>query len=135
MKGGWFHSGDLAVIHPNGYIQIKDRSKDIIISGGENISSIEIENTIAKHPAVSLAAVVAKPDEKWGETVMGFVILAEDASISEDEIIAYSREKIAGFKCPKTIKFINEIPRNPTGKVLRRELREPYWKGKERNIS
>ena len=131
----WFYSGDAGFFDEDGFLFIHDRVKDMIISGAENIYPAEVENALMSHPQILDAAVVGIPDEKWGETVMGFVILAEDASISEDEIIAYSREKIAGFKCPKTIKFINEIPRNPTGKVLRRELSEPYWKGKERNIS
>ena len=133
--GDWFYSGDAGFFDEDGFLFIHDRVKDMIISGAENIYPAEVENALMSHPQILDAAVVGIPDEKWGETVLGFVILAEDASISEDEIIAYSREKIAGFKCPKTIKFINEIPRNPTGKVLRRELREPYWKGKERNIS
>ncbi len=131
----WFYSGDAGFFDEDGFLFIHDRVKDMIISGAENIYPAEVENALMSHPQILDAAVVGIPDEKWGETVMGFVILAEDASISEDEIIAYSREKIAGFKCPKTIKFINEIPRNPTGKVLRRKLREPYWKGKKRNIS
>ncbi len=131
----WFYSGDAGFFDEDGFLFIHDRVKDMIISGAENIYPAEVENALMSHPQILDAAVVGIPDEKWGETVMGFVILAEDSSISEDEIIAYSREKIAGFKCPKTIKFINEIPRNPTGKVLRRELREPYWKGKKRNIS
>ena len=105
MKGGWFHSGDLAVTYPNGYIKIQDRSKDIIISGGENISSIEIENTIAKHPAVSLAAVVAKPDEKWGETPCAFVELIDGKKATEEEIIKFCRETLAGFKLPKKVVF------------------------------
>ena len=123
MKGGWFHSGDLAVIYPNGYIQIKDRSKDIIISGGENISSIEIENTIAKHPAVSLAAVVAKPDEKWGETPCAFVELIKDKSAEEKDIIDFCRETLAGFKLPKKVIFC-ELPKTSTGKIQKFELRE-----------
>jgi len=131
----WFYSGDAGFFDEDGFLFIHDRVKDMIISGAENIYPAEVENALMSHPQILDAAVVGIPDEKWGETVLGFVILAEDASISEDEIIAYSREKIAGFKCPKTIKFINEIPRNPTGKVLRRKLREPYWKGKKRNIS
>ena len=131
----WFYSGDAGFFDEDGFLFIHDRVKDMIISGAENIYPAEVENALMSHPQILDAAVVGIPDEKWGETVMGFVILTEDSSISEDEIIAYSREKIAGFKCPKTIKFINEIPRNPTGKVLRRKLREPYWKGKERNIS
>jgi len=123
MKGGWFHSGDLAVIHPDGYIQIKDRSKDIIISGGENISSIEIENTITKHPSVSLAAVVAKPDKKWGETPCAFVELAPKQKSTEEEIIKFCRETLAGFKIPKKIVF-GELPKTSTGKIKKFELRK-----------
>ena len=123
MDGGWFHSGDLAVTHPSGYIKIQDRSKDIIISGGENISSIEIENTISKHPAVSLAAVVAKPDEKWGETPCAFVELIEGKSSSEEEIITFCRETLAGFKLPKKVVFA-PLPKTSTGKIQKFELRK-----------
>ena len=123
MDGGWFHSGDLAVTHPSGYIKIQDRSKDIIISGGENISSIEIENTISKHPAVSLAAVVAKPDEKWGETPCAFVELIEGKSSSEEEIIKFCRETLAGFKLPKKVVF-TPLPKTSTGKIQKFELRK-----------
>ncbi len=123
MKGGWFHSGDLAVTYPNGYIKIQDRSKDIIISGGENISSIEIENTIAKHPAVSLAAVVAKPDEKWGETPCAFVELIDGKKATEEEIIKFCRETLAGFKLPKKVVF-SSLPKTSTGKIQKFELRK-----------
>ena len=123
MKGGWFHSGDLAVMHPNGYVQIKDRSKDIIISGGENISSIEIENTVAKHPSVSLAAVVAKPDEKWEEVPCAFIELAPEKKATEEEIIKFCRETLAGFKVPKKIVF-GELPKTSTGKIKKFELRK-----------
>ena len=123
MDGGWFHSGDLAVTHPSGYIKIQDRSKDIIISGGENISSIEIENTISKHSAVSLAAVVAKPDEKWGETPCAFVELIEGKSSSEEEIIKFCRETLAGFKLPKKVVFA-PLPKTSTGKIQKFELRK-----------
>ena len=123
MKEGWFHSGDLAVIHPNGYIQVKDRSKDIIISGGENISSVEIENIIIKHPAVSLAAVVARPDEKWGETPCAFVELIDGQQVSEDELKTFCREHLAGFKMPKTFVF-QDLPKTSTGKIQKFELRE-----------
>jgi len=123
MKEGWFHSGDLAVIHPNGYIQVKDRSKDIIISGGENISSVEIENIIIKHPAVSLAAVVARPDEKWGETPCAFIELIEGKKVSEDELKTFCREYLAGFKMPKTFVF-QDLPKTSTGKIQKYELRE-----------
>ena len=123
MSGGWFHSGDLAVTYPDGYIKIQDRSKDIIISGGENISSIEIENTISKHPTVSLAAVVAKPDEKWGETPCAFVELIKDKTATEEEIIKFCRETLAGFKLPKNVVFC-ELPKTSTGKIQKFELRK-----------
>ena len=123
MSGGWFHSGDLAVTYPDGYIKIQDRSKDIIISGGENISSIEIENAIAKHSSVSLAAVVAKPDEKWGETPCAFVELIKDKPATEKEIIDFCRETLAGFKIPKSVIFC-DLPKTSTGKIQKFELRK-----------
>ena len=123
MANGWFHSGDLAVMHPDGYIKIQDRSKDIIISGGENISSIEIENTLAKHPAVSIAAVVAKSDEKWGEVPCAFIEKVKDKDVSEKELIDFCKETIAGFKVPKKIEFI-ELPKTSTGKIQKFELRK-----------
>ena len=124
MKNGWFHSGDLAAVHPNGYIQVKDRSKDIIISGGENISSVEVENIIAKHEDVSLVAVVAKPDEKWGETPCAFVELIDSSKdVKEDEIIAFCKENMAGFKRPKHVIF-GELPKTSTGKIQKFELRK-----------
>ena len=129
MKGGWFHSGDLAVMHPDGYVKIQDRSKDIIISGGENISSIEIENTLAKHPSVSIAAVVAKPDEKWGEVPCAFIEKVKDKEITEKELIDFCRETLAGFKIPKKIEFC-ELPKTSTGKIQKFELRK---KAKETN--
>jgi len=122
LKNGWFHSGDLAVIHPNGYIQVKDRSKDIIISGGENISSVEIENIIIKHPSVSLAAVVARPDEKWGETPCAFIELAEGQDVKEEELKNFCRQHLAGFKMPKTFLF-QILPKTSTGKIQKFELR------------
>ncbi len=122
MKKGWFHSGDLAVVYPDGYIQIKDRSKDIIISGGENISSVEVENVVAKHPAVSLVAVVAKPDEKWGETPCAFVELAPEKNATEEDIIQFCKENMAGFKRPKHVIF-GELPKTSTGKIQKFELR------------
>jgi len=123
FAGGWFHSGDLGVLHPDGYIQLKDRSKDIIISGGENISSIEVEDVLYKHPAVQAAAVVARPDEKWGETPCAFVELREGAGVSEEDIIAFAREHLAGFKAPRTIVFC-ELPKTSTGKIQKFALRE-----------
>ena len=122
FAGGWFHTGDLAVKHPDGYIQLKDRSKDIIISGGENISSIEVEDTLYRHPAVALAAVVAKPDEKWGEVPCAFVELRPGVQATEAELIAFCRQHLAGFKTPKQILFM-EIPRTSTGKIQKHVLR------------
>ena len=123
MRGGWFHSGDLAVIHPDGYVKIQDRSKDIIISGGENISSIEIENTLAKHPSVSIAAVVAKPDEKWGEVPCAFIEMTKDKPVTEKELISFCKETLAGFKVPKQVVFC-ELPKTSTGKIQKFELRK-----------
>jgi len=123
LKNGWFHSGDLAVIHPNGYIQVKDRSKDIIISGGENISSVEIENIIIKHPSVSLAAVVARPDDKWGETPCAFIELIDGQEVEEGKLKTFCRQYLAGFKMPKTFVF-QTLPKTSTGKIQKFELRE-----------
>lgn len=123
FEGGWFHSGDLGVIHPDGYIQLKDRSKDIIISGGENISSIEVEDALYKHPAVQAAAVVARPDEKWGETPCAFVELKPGQHVTEAEIVAWCKTLLASFKCPRTVVFI-EVPKTSTGKIQKFKLRE-----------
>ena len=123
FAGGWFHSGDLGVIHPDGYIQLKDRSKDIIISGGENISSIEVEDALYKHPAVAAVAVVAKPDDKWGETPCAFVEFKPGASATAEELIAWCRSQLAAYKCPRHIVF-TEIPKTSTGKIQKFKLRE-----------
>ena len=122
FRGGWFHSGDIAFRHADGYIKIADRAKDIIISGGENISSVEVENALAHHPAVSLVAVVAKPDWKWGEVPCAFVELKDGASATEDELIAFARTRLAGFKTPKQVVF-GDLPKTSTGKVQKFELR------------
>jgi fatty-acyl-CoA synthase len=123
FAGGWFHSGDLGVVHPDGYIQLKDRSKDIIISGGENISSIEVEDALYKHPAVSAVGVVAKPDEKWGETPCAFVELKSGASATAEELVAWCRSHLAAYKCPRYVVFA-EIPKTSTGKIQKFKLRE-----------
>jgi fatty-acyl-CoA synthase len=123
FDGGWFHSGDLGVKYPDGYIQLKDRSKDIIISGGENISSIEVEDALYKHPAVQAAAVVAKPDEKWGETPCAFVELKASEMVSAEELMAWCRQHLAAFKCPRTVVFA-ELPKTSTGKIQKFRLRE-----------
>jgi fatty-acyl-CoA synthase len=123
FEGGWFHSGDLGVKHPDGYVQLKDRSKDIIISGGENISSIEVEDALYKHPAVQGAAVVAKPDEKWGETPCAFVELKPSEMVSAEELIGWCRQNLAGYKVPRHIVF-TELPKTSTGKIQKFRLRE-----------
>ncbi len=122
FDGGWFRTGDLAVLHEDGYLQIRDRSKDIIISGGENISSVEVEGVLYSHPDVTAAAVVAKPDEKWGETPCAFLELRDGANVSEEDIIAFCRTKMAHFKCPKTVVF-QELPKTSTGKIQKYVLR------------
>jgi fatty-acyl-CoA synthase len=123
FAGGWFHSGDLGVMHPDGYIQLKDRSKDIIISGGENISSIEVEDALYKHPAVAAAAVVAKPDDKWGETPCAFVELKPGRAATPDELIEHCRKNLAHYKCPRHV-VLAELPKTSTGKIQKFKLRE-----------
>ena len=122
FKGGWFRSGDIAFQHPDGYLKITDRAKDIIISGGENVSSVEVEGALMKHPAVSLCAVVAKPDDKWGEVPCAFVELKPGATATEQELIAHCRALLAGFKTPKLVVFA-ELPKTSTGKIQKFELR------------
>ena len=123
FEGGWFHTGDLGVMHADGYIQLKDRSKDIIISGGENISSIEVEDALYKHPAVMAVAVVAKADDKWGETPCAFVELKAGANATADELVQWCRKHLAGYKVPRTIVFA-DIPKTSTGKIQKFKLRE-----------
>jgi fatty-acyl-CoA synthase len=134
FKGGWFHSGDLAVWHPDGAIELRDRGKDVIISGGENISSIEVEQTISAHPAVLECAVVAIPDERWGERPKAFVTLKQGASATDAEIKAFCRDRLAHYKCPDAIEF-RALPKTSTGKVQKFALREPEWSGRERRIN
>ena len=134
FKGGWFHSGDLAVWHPDGYVELRDRSKDIIISGGENISSIEVEQALSKHPAVSECAVVAMPDEKWGERPKAFVELKSGAGRRpRTRSSSFCRENLAHFKCPAAVEF-GELPRTGTGKIQKFVLREKEWAGREKAI-
>jgi len=123
LKGGWYHTGDLAVWHPDNYIEVRDRAKDIIISGGENISSLEVEETLYRHPAVMEAAVVAKPDEKWGETPCAFVALKPGARATAEEIIAHCRAGMAHFKVPRMVVF-GPLPKTSTGKIQKFVLRE-----------
>jgi long-chain acyl-CoA synthetase len=132
---GWLFTGDAGYLDVDGYLFIQDRVKDMIISGAENIYPAEVENAIYGHPAVSEVAVVGVPDAKWGEAVKAFVVLKDGASASADEVIVFAKGRIAGFKVPKSVDFVDALPKNPTGKVLRRELRAPYWAGRERQVN
>ena len=134
FRGGWFHSGDIGVKHPDGYIELRDRKKDIIISGGENISTIEVEHTIVRHPAVLECAVVAMPDEKWGERPKAFVTLAAGSDATEREIIDFCRDHLAHFKAPAAVEF-GELPKTSTGKVQKYVLREREWAGREKRVN
>ncbi len=134
FRGGWFHSGDLAVWHPDGYIELRDRAKDIIISGGENISTIEVQQAVASHPAVLEAAVVAIPDERWGERPKAFVIRRPGATATEREIIDHVRAHLAHFKAPDVVEFVDDLPRTSTGKVQKYVLREREWAGRTTRV-
>ena len=125
MDGGWCQSGDVEVMQTDGDVKIQDRSKDIIISGGENISSIEIENTLSKHPSVSIAAVVAKPDEQWGEVPCAFIEMVKDKPVTEKELVDFCKKTLAGFKVPKKVIFC-ELPKTSTGKIQKFELRKQF---------
>ncbi|MGV9866286.1 AMP-binding protein [Rhodococcus koreensis] len=134
FAGGWFHSGDLGVMHPNGYVQLLDRAKDVIISGGENISTIEVEQALASHPAVADVAVVGVPDEKWGERPKAFVVLRPGATVSDTELTTHVRERIAAFKTPRVFAVVPDLPRNSTGKIQKKELRDAEWAGRQQQI-
>jgi acyl-CoA synthetase (AMP-forming)/AMP-acid ligase II len=135
---GWFHTGDAGWIDDEGYLFLHDRIKDMIVSGGENIYPAEVENALLAHPAVVDAAVIGVPDDRWGETVKAIVVTSPDQAADREElaadIMAATRDRIAHYKCPTSIDFIEQLPRNPSGKVLKRELRRPYWADHERNI-
>ena len=133
FHGGWFHSGDLGVMHPDGYLELRDRAKDIIISGGENISTIEVENVLASHPDIEEAAVVSRPDEKWGETPVAIVNPKAGRELTRQEVIDFCRERLAHFKCPTDVLF-EALPRTSTGKVQKFALRERMWQGQEKRI-
>ena len=129
-KDGWFRTGDIGRVDDGGFIFVEDRLKDMIISGGENIYSIEVERVLAEHPAVAEVAVIGVPDDKWGEVVKAVVSL--EGEVTEADLIAWSRERLAAYKCPKTVDITDELPRNPTGKILKKDLRKPYWEGRDR---
>ncbi|MCG7344845.1 long-chain-fatty-acid--CoA ligase [Sporosarcina sp. ACRSL] len=135
IRNGWFHTGDMGVVDSDGYIEIVDRKKDVIISGGENISSIEVENILYEHPAVVEAAVVSIPHEKWGETPHAVVVVREGATVSEEEIIAFARERIAHYKAPTSVSFVDELPKTGSGKIQKAHLRSEFWKTKEKMVN
>jgi fatty-acyl-CoA synthase len=134
LAGGWLYTGDMATVDENGYIEIVDRKKDIIISGGENIGSIEIEDVIRDHPAVLEVAVVAAPHEKWGETPAALVVLREGQRLTEKELIAYCKQRLAGFKVPRIVEFWDSLPKGGTGKILKSKLKEKFWKGRTKAV-
>jgi fatty-acyl-CoA synthase len=127
MRGGWFHTGDMGTINEDGHILIVDRRKDIIVSGGENISSLEVEKALVAHPNVYEAAVIPVPDEKWGEVPKGLVVIKPGSSLTEADLIEFCRSRIAHYKCPRSIDFVDSLPKTATGKILKKGLRKKYW--------
>jgi fatty-acyl-CoA synthase len=134
MRGGWLHSGDLAVVHPDGYIEVVDRAKDVIVSGGENISSVEVESMLYEHPAVLEVAVVGVPDSRWGEVPKALVVLKPNQYANEQELITFCRDRMAHFKAPKSVEFVDVLPKTATGKVQKFALREQYWAGQSKRV-
>lgn len=132
---GWLRTGDAAYRDEDGYIYIHDRIKDIIITGGENVYPAEVENALYEHPAVSEAAVIGIPDNKWGEAVKAIIVTKPDEEVEESQVISFVRKRIAGFKTPKSVDVIAEMPHNASGKILRKDLRAPYWEGKTRQVN
>jgi acyl-CoA synthetase (AMP-forming)/AMP-acid ligase II len=129
-EDGWFRTGDLGRVDDEGFVFVEDRLKDMIISGGENIYSPEIERVLAEHPAVMEVAIIGVPDDTWGEAVKAVVALRPGTDADEAELVAWCRDRLAHFKCPRTVDIVPALPRNPTGKILKRELRRPYWEGR-----
>ncbi|MDT7613717.1 MAG: hypothetical protein QOF00_1164, partial [Pseudonocardiales bacterium] len=134
FAGGWFHSGDLGVMHPDGYVELRDRAKDVVISGGENISTVEVEQAVVSHPAVLEVAVIGVPDEQYGERPKAFVVLADGESATPEELIEHVKSKIARYKAPKAVEIVTELPKTSTGKVQKFELREKEWGGETHRI-
>ena len=132
---GWFHTGDGGTIDGEGYLTISDRKKDVIISGGENVSSIEVEDCMYRHPAVAEVCIIGVPDEKWGETVKALVVVKEGADVTEAELIEHCRAGLAHYKCPTSIEFRTELARTATGKLQKFKLRAPFWEGRERKVN
>ena len=134
VKDGWMRTGDAAFVDKDGYFFVYDRVKDMIVTGGENVYPAEVENAVFGHPSVADVAVIGVPDDKWGEAVKAVVVLKPGAGADEASIIAWARQNVAAYKTPKSIDFVETIPRNASGKILRRELRKPYWEGRERMV-
>jgi fatty-acyl-CoA synthase len=134
FRGGWFHTGDLGVMHPDGYVELRDRAKDVIISGGENISTIQVEQVILGHPDVLEAAVIGVPDDRWGEVPKAFVTLKPGRSLAPEDLIAFCRDRLAHFKAPKHVE-ISDLPKTSTGKIQKYVLREEAWAGRDRRIN
>jgi acyl-CoA synthetase (AMP-forming)/AMP-acid ligase II len=135
MEDGWFHTGDGGSIDEGGYLSISDRKKDVIISGGENVSSIEVEDCLYQHPAVAEVAVIGIPNEKWGETVTALVVLRPGSSVDEGELVEFTRARLAHFKCPTSVEFRDSLVRTATGKLQKFKLRQPYWEGRDRRVN
>jgi long-chain acyl-CoA synthetase len=132
---GWFKSGDAGYLDADGYLYIHDRVKDMIVSGGENVYPAEVENVLMGHPAVADCAIIGVPHEKWGETAKAMVVRAPDVEVTEQEVIEYCQARLAKFKCPTSVDWIDVLPRNPSGKILKKDLREPFWEGRERQVN
>jgi acyl-CoA synthetase (AMP-forming)/AMP-acid ligase II len=135
IRDGWYYTGDIATVDEDGYIFLLERKNDMIISGGENIYPKEVENVLYSHPAINEAAVLGVPDDHWGESVKALIILHEGEVLTEAEVIAYCKQHLAGYKKPRSVEFVDDLPRNASGKVLKKVLREKYWQGRERTIA
>jgi acyl-CoA synthetase (AMP-forming)/AMP-acid ligase II len=134
LRGGWMHTGDGGRMDDEGYLYLTDRLKDMIITGGENVYSVEVENVLAQHPAVAACAVIGVPDPTWGERVHAVVVPVAGATVTLEGLRAFCRERIAGYKTPRSMQLVDALPLNAAGKVLKRELRKPYWQGQERGV-
>jgi acyl-CoA synthetase (AMP-forming)/AMP-acid ligase II len=135
LVNGWFHTGDGGSVDDQGYLCITDRKKDVIITGGENVSSIEVEDCLFSHPAVAEVAVIGVPSDRWGETIKALIVVAAGERVTEDELITYCKERLAGYKAPTSVEFREAIPRTATGKIQKFKLRQEYWEGRERRVN
>ncbi|MCY1439431.1 Long-chain-fatty-acid--CoA ligase [compost metagenome] len=135
LRGGWMHTGDGGYMDEDGFVYVCDRIKDMIVSGGENIYSAEVETALASHPAVAQSAVIGIPSDKWGETVHAVIVLKPGTSATQEEIVAHCRERIAGYKCPRSLEFRDSLPLSSVGKVLKTDLRKPFWEGRKRGVA